>query len=206
MLRVTDEQIARIRAVPHFAQGHYAGLDIAATLEFYRKRYVGPLASFRQIDDETVIADLGTGYGWLAMALVAFTPARVVAVDVDAERLAAGREIAGILGLDGRIDWHTGRLGNLALADQSADIAYCIEVLEHVYRDAAALADLSRIAREVLIVTTPNKWFPVIAHDTQLPLCHMLPRPLRKVYARLAGGLTARTTICSGRRAPCRQA
>src|SRR5665811_1560534 len=120
MLEVTAEQIRRIREIPHFARGQYAELDIQATFEFYRKRYVRSLARYYRLNDETVIADVGTGYGWLAMAFVAFTQVRVVAVDADAERLAAGREIAEILGLGERIDWRVGSLGDLPIADQSA--------------------------------------------------------------------------------------
>lgn len=183
-LEITSEQIARIRAVPHFARHGYRDLDIARTLEFYKKRYVDQLAKVRAIDAATVIADIGTGYGWLAMTLALLTPAKVIAIEMDAERLAAGREIASILGVADRIEWRAEPLGGIGLPDRSIDIVYCIEVLEHVRASRAALADLARLSRDVLIVTTPNKWFPVIAHDTRLPFCHMLPLPARQVYAR----------------------
>jgi len=53
-----------------------------------------------------------------------------------------------------------------------------------VYRSQDALRDLVRVSGELLVVTTPNLWFPVIAHDTQLPLCHWLPIPMRLKYAK----------------------
>lgn len=181
---ITPDQVARIRAVPHFAGNGYRDLDVARTLEFYKKRYVDQLAKVRAVDASTVIADIGAGYGWLAMALALLTPARVIAIEMDAERLAAGREIASILGVADRIEWRAEPLGGIGLPDRSIDVVYCIEVLEHVRASRAALADLARLSRDALIVTTPNKWFPVIAHDTRLPFCHMLPLPARKVYAR----------------------
>lgn len=184
---VTDAQRAAIARVPHFADGAYGTLPIAETLEFYRKRYVDQLPQFRAVTADTVIADIGAGYGWLAMAFAAYSPARVIAIELDADRLAAGKEIATILGLADRITWLAEGLGSISLGDRSVDVAYCIEVLEHVRRDPAMVRDLERLARDLLIVTTPNLWFPVIAHDTRLPFCHWLPMPLRRVYARVCG-------------------
>ena len=184
---ISEAQLAAITRIPHFAGGAYAALPIAQTLEFYRKRYVDQLGSFRPLNSETVIADIGTGYGWLAMAFAAYSPVRVIAIEMDAPRLAAGREIARILGLADRITWLPEGLGRISLADRSVDVAYCIEVLEHVQRDPATVRDLERLARDLLIVTTPNRWFPVIAHDTRLPLCHWLPMPLRRAYAKMFG-------------------
>jgi SAM-dependent methyltransferase len=183
----TPAQVAAIRAVSHLATGGYRDLDVAATLVFYRRRYVDQLAKLYPVTADTVIADVGAGYGWLAIAFALTTPARVVAIELDAERLAAGRQIAAILGVEDRITWRSEGLGQIGLADRSVDVAYCIEVLEHVQGNRAALVDLARLARDLVIVTTPNKWFPVIAHDTRLPFCHWLPLALRRPYARLFG-------------------
>jgi SAM-dependent methyltransferase len=183
----TAEQCAAILRVPHFANGGYRDLPIGDTIEFYAKRYVDQLSKFRSIDADTVIADIGTGYGWLAIALAAHTPARIIAAEMDAERLAAGQQIAEILDLADRISWVPEGLGQMTLADRSVDVVYCIEVLEHIYGDPAPVSDLARLSRDLLIVTTPNKWFPVIAHDTRLPFCHWLPVPLRRRYAATFG-------------------
>ncbi|WGF88814.1 class I SAM-dependent methyltransferase [Marinivivus vitaminiproducens] len=183
-LRLDAETVARIREVEHLRSGGYAELDIGQTLDFYRKRYVEQIAPFRTLTPETTVADIGAGYGWLAMAFALFSPARVIAVEMDGPRLEAGREIAAILGVAERIEWHVGALGALPLPDACCDIAYCVEVLEHVQRDPGAVRDLARISTDLVILTTPNLWFPVIAHDTELPLCHWLPMSWRRVYAR----------------------
>ena len=184
---LSEEQLQAIRAVPHFASGAYRDLPILETLSFYKKRYVDQLPKFRNVDSTTVIADIGAGYGWLAMAFAAYSPARVIAIEIDAGRLAAGRQIAEIMGLADRITWRAEGLGAIGLPDRSVDVAYCIEVLEHVQRAAHTVVDLARLPRDLLIVTTPNLWFPVIAHDTRLPFCHWLPMPLRRAYARAFG-------------------
>jgi 2-polyprenyl-3-methyl-5-hydroxy-6-metoxy-1,4-benzoquinol methylase len=180
-------QLQAIKDVPHFKDGAYRDLQIVETLEFYKKRYVDQLPKFRAVDADTVIADIGTGYGWLAMAFAAFSPARVIAIEMDGERLEAGRKIAEIMGLGDRITWRTEGLGAIGLADKSVDVAYCIEVLEHVRRARHTVDDLARLSRDLLIITTPNLWFPVIAHDTRLPFCHWLPLRLRRTYAKAFG-------------------
>lgn len=185
MLELSAEQLTEISKVPHFSEGHYSSLDIEKTIDFFFRCYIQPLERVRKFTEDTVVADLGAGYGWLAMAWAVHTPVQLIAIDADAERLEAARQISAIMGLEGRIDWRVGILGNLPLDDASVDIACCIEVLEHVYGDKAAVLDLGRVASDLILFTTPNKWFPVIAHDTRLPFCHWLPLKWRSAYAAL---------------------
>lgn len=182
---VSESIEEEIRKVEYFAGTQYCNLKIAETLMFYTDRYVRQLLDFTTIDENTVIADIGAGFGWLSMAFAFSTEARVIAIEKNEDRLEAGIEIANILGIGHKIEWRTGALGELPLHDKEADVVYCIEVLEHVYKSTAALQDLARVSKNLLIFTTPNLWFPVIAHDTQLPFCHWLPIPVRKVYAKL---------------------
>jgi hypothetical protein len=125
--------------------------------------------------------------------IAAYSPARIVAIEMDAARLAAGRQIAWILGLADRITWLPQGLGHITLPDRSVAVSYCIEVLEHVQRAPETVADLERLSRDLLIVATPNLWFPVIAHDSRLPFCHWLPMPLRRIYAQAFGREKAET-------------
>lgn len=182
---ISSEQIGQIRKVKHLAAGHYSDLDINKTIDFYQDRYVKQLAHFYDATSASTIADIGAGYGWLAFAFAFYTPARIIAVETDLDRAEAGRDITQIFGLEDRIEWRHDRLGQLELEDNVVDVTYCIEVLEHVYGDEKAVEDLARITRDTLILTTPNRNFPIIAHDTQLPFCHILPLGLRDRYARL---------------------
>lgn len=188
---ISAEQSAAIRSLPGMAEVDKTGLDIAGALDFYHRRYVAPLRHYTRLTSDTVIADTGAGMGWLAAALALTTPARVIAIEPQQKRVDLGRRMAEVLGCADRVTWMQGGLGAefgpAPLDDQSVDVAFAVEVLEHVGGDRTVLTDLARISRDLLVVTTPNKWFPVIAHDTRLPFCHWLPLPLRDVYASLAG-------------------
>lgn len=182
---ITESQIRDIRNVDYFRDGMYANLDISSTLDFFYNRYVKQIDDFTQVTNETVVTDIGAGYGWLSITFALNTDAKIIAVEPNEPRLRAGKKIAEILGVEHKIDWRVGILGDLPLNDRISDISYCIEVLEHVKRDTKTLQDLSRITKEFIVLTTPNLWFPKIAHDTQLPFCHWLPLPLRYKYAKL---------------------
>jgi SAM-dependent methyltransferase len=185
---ISDRQVEAIRQVEHLRTGLYAGIDPRGALDFYARRYLRQLPDFIKLEPETIVADIGTGYGWLPIAAaLCGVGGKIIAVDPEEPRLMAGKEIAGILGVAEKIDWRVGSLGSLPLEDREGDIVFCVEVLEHVRRDLQALPDLARVCRELLIVTTPNQWFPVVAHDTRLPFCHWLPIPLRRLYARAFG-------------------
>jgi ubiquinone/menaquinone biosynthesis C-methylase UbiE len=173
-----------IRDVPHFALSQYRDLDVKETIKFYLQRYVKQLRSYIDVKEHHTVADIGTGYGWLAIAFAMYTPAKIIAVDSDPERLEAANQIAEILGVEDRIEFVVGILGNLPFANRSIDITYCVEVLEHTQRSVPAAYDLQRITKQLIILTTPNLLCPVIGHDTSLPFCHWLPRELRQVYAR----------------------
>ncbi|WP_019503545.1 bifunctional 2-polyprenyl-6-hydroxyphenol methylase/3-demethylubiquinol 3-O-methyltransferase UbiG [Pleurocapsa sp. PCC 7319] len=182
---IANTMLEDIRKVEYYAQSQYRDLDIVETLKFYTNRYVKQLFDFASINSNTVILDVGAGFGWLSMAFAYSTEAKIIAIDLNETRLNAGKKIANILGIEDKIDWRIGALGDLPIKDQEADIVYCIEVIEHVYKSKAAIYDLSRVTKDLVIVTTPNLWFPIIAHDTQLPFCHWLPISWRKRYAKL---------------------
>jgi hypothetical protein len=77
----------------------------------------------------------------------------------------------------------------IPLASNDADIFVSIETLEHIGRNniITALSRIKDIAAKGVIITTPNKLFPVVAHDTCLPFIHWLPTKKRRRYARLFG-------------------
>jgi len=178
---VSDAQLARIRALDHFGHSGYNRLDLDSLLDDYMRDFVEPL--LRLAGAPRSVADVGAGYGWLALAFALRTDARVTAVEYDAARLAAARKIAAILDVEDRIEWLQGSIASLPLADRSMDAVYCVEVIEHTGIQPAYVAELCRVSRDVLVITTPNKLFPVINHDTALPFCHWLPLWARDLYA-----------------------
>ncbi|MGY1459521.1 MULTISPECIES: methyltransferase domain-containing protein [unclassified Luteimonas] len=78
---------------------------------------------------------------------------------------------------------------DLPFADRSFDWVHSSAVLEHVGsagEQAKFLAELYRVSRKGLFVTTPNRWFPVEFH-TVLPLLHWLPAPWFRALLRRLG-------------------
>lgn len=83
----------------------------------------------------------------------------------------------------------------LPFPNASFDNVYSNAVLEHV-GDAQAqvsfLAEIARVGRRVLFVTTPDRAFPIDSH-TLVPLAHWLPPKLRDaVYSWLGVGAWVR--------------
>jgi len=68
---------------------------------------------------------------------------------------------------------------SLPFEDASFDVVHSSAVLEHVgssENQRSFIAELTRVARRAVFLTTPNRWFPVEFHSV-LPLVHWLPRP-----------------------------
>jgi ubiquinone/menaquinone biosynthesis C-methylase UbiE len=187
-IQIAPEVIEQIRANAHLQNSIYRNLDIEGTLDFFTRRYVQPLRRWFDLRN-TVAVDCGAGYGWFAMAYLLGGGLRVVAADPDQTRLRSAEEIAQILGVADRMTFIVSTVEALPLATDEADLFVCIETLEHVGQQniARALQTIKRIAAQGLLITTPNKLFPAIAHDTRLPFAHWLPSAVRQSYAELFG-------------------
>lgn len=184
---ISEAQRGAILRVPHFGGSHYAAWDLNDNLNFYMFHFVEPFLGRPDRSDVGVVADVGAGYGWLSIAFALRTSVRIVAIDMNEPRLVAAQRIAAIFGVADRIEWRAGAAGALPLADQEADATYCIEVVEHTGKDPDVIRDLGRVTRDTLVMTSPNRLFPVIHHDTNLPFCHWLPLPMRDRYASICG-------------------
>lgn len=79
--------------------------------------------------------------------------------------------------------------GRLPFADGSFDWVHANAVIEHVgsrQQQAGFLAELWRVSRRGVFVTTPDRWAPVEFH-TVLPFLHWLPAPLFRACLRALG-------------------
>jgi 2-polyprenyl-3-methyl-5-hydroxy-6-metoxy-1,4-benzoquinol methylase len=183
MRKLTPEQMNLVRRTPHFRDSHYASWDLQENLDFYTRKFVDPLPE--AIKSAGSVADIGCGYGWLAISFALNTKSTIYAIEPNEARLNAAQSIAEILGVRDRIIWLVGSVGNIPLSNQSMDAVFCIEVIEHINTNASVVQDLARTSRNRLVITTPNGALPVVFHDTALPFCHWLPGHLRDRYAAL---------------------
>jgi hypothetical protein len=189
--RLDAPTIAAIADIPYFrdfSAGLYRDLDLDGTLDYMRRRFVAPLARQVEIGNATLL-DCASGFGWLAFAYLLSGGARAILVDMDEQRLEAARQIAARLQLLPRCEFRSGPLQDIDIAENGVDIFASIETLEHVGRGniAACVRTMARTARRAVLLTTPNFLFPVVAHDTELPLAHWLPAGWRRRYAEAAG-------------------
>jgi SAM-dependent methyltransferase/uncharacterized protein YbaR (Trm112 family) len=94
------------------------------------------------------VLDVGGGEGYLA-ALVRdlFAPSVAHSSDLSTQACMRGGEIFGVQGL-------AADSARLPLADGSYDVVICSEVIEHLSRPALAIAELSRVARKYVVIST----------------------------------------------------
>lgn len=112
-------------------------------------REVGAL--FGRAAPETVL-EVGCGEGRLAAHLCSVhRPQRFVATDLSLDRIDAN--------LPPPIETQTASAYELPFADDSFDTVVCCEVLEHLEHPARGLAELARVARAHVLISTP--WEPV---------------------------------------------
>ncbi len=97
------------------------------------------------------VLEVGCGEGKLAQHLVdaAPRPERFVIADIDLGCLAPG--------LDPLIEPIEASAYELPFDDRSFDLVVCCEVLEHLDQPARGLAEVARVARRAVIVSTPRE-------------------------------------------------
>jgi SAM-dependent methyltransferase len=94
------------------------------------------------------VLDAGCGSGRTLQELVDYGEVSGVELNTDAAALARGRALGEV---------QVGRLEELPWEDESFDLITCLDVIEHVPDDAAALTELRRVCRPGgwLLVTVP---------------------------------------------------
>lgn len=112
---------------------------LASTLELYA--HAAPRS----------VLEVGCGEGKLADYLMREgpSPETFEASDVSLEALAED--------LDPRIQFREASIYDLPYEDASIDLVLCCEVLEHLQEPAAALAEVARVARSRVLLSTPRE-------------------------------------------------
>ena len=124
----------------------------------YRMRKVAPYVHGSWLD-------FGCADGGYSAALLEAGATDVVGVDVEDDRIAAA-QARGIP----EATFHTFDGSALPFENDRFDGAFANEVLEHVFDESTALAELRRVLRKdgVLVLISPNRWFPFEGHARHL--------------------------------------
>ncbi len=131
------------------------------------------------------VLDVGCGVGMYTAAFLRQTPC-AFGVEVERERALEARErAAGVSQAVGE---------RLPFPDDTFDVVFSHEVLEHVDDDRACVAEMVRVARcgGHLVIFVPNRLYPFETHGVfwrgryrfgNIPLVNWLPAPLRNRLA-----------------------
>ena len=187
-IKIDEQVMEEIRHLPYLQASVYRNLNIEGTVDFFTRRYVQPLANAFDISTSTVV-DCAAGFGWFSIAYLLGGGKAAVAVDINSRRLEAAKEIARLFCVADRMEFICSSIDNIPIETDEVDILVSIETLEHVgiKTARAALRGIRNMASKGVLITTPNKFFPVVAHDTRLPGIHWLPPSKRRTFAELFG-------------------
>lgn len=153
-----------------------------------------------ELSPQTLVLDLGCGWGDYMAEVLAFTPVspeNVFAADINEDCVARAQKNHGFTGVQLR----EGK--GLDFPDKHFDIVFSNSVIEHATLPKERLFDVTseRVFREMSMVNqrsfaaeirrlgkgyfvqTPNRWFPVEPH-TRLPLMGWMPRPVLIAFIR----------------------
>ena len=119
--------------------------------------------------------DFGCADGGYVEAMLARGADAVSGVDVEEDRIAEAKR-RNLARADFMVfDGHT-----IPFDDQTFDGVFMNEVYEHVADEARALAETRRVLRPggVLVLISPNRWFPIEGHNVSIGPVTVCPAPL----------------------------
>ena len=159
------------------------GLSLDEVGVYYYKFFVRPITNYVDIKD-AVLCDCAAGLGWLSFAFLLCGGKAAVLVEPNEVKYRIAQQIVEIVGVRDKCTFFDSLLQEIALPDKSIDVFASIETLEHVglANIGECLKKINRLTRRLVIVTAPNRLFPIDSHDTRLPFAHWLPKPLRRTY------------------------
>ena len=128
----------------------------------------------KHADPAAVVLDLGCGFRAAHLKQLADRFGMCYGVDCEVE--SAERD--NIQLFNGDIEQR------IPLRDDSVDLIFSQNVLEHVQKPSAVLSECRRVLKNDgrMIVLTPNKWFPPLAGG------RLLPHSMRKVVNHVLNG------------------
>lgn len=188
IITLSEDQIYKISKVDYLNKTEYYNLDFEKTLQYIVKRYITPIQQHVEINTTSMV-DCGAGFGWLAFGFLLCGGKQATLCDIDELRLEAAKEISKILGVFEKCSFRSGPMESLQFKEDEFDIFASIETLEHVGEENidACLELIANSTKQLIILTTPNKFFPLVLHDNKVPMSHWIPSGYRSIYTNLFG-------------------
>jgi ArsR family transcriptional regulator len=114
-------------------------------IAYYDERVIDRLGEFADLTPDMVVADVGTGTGFVA-AGIAPRVSQVIGIDISERILEVARSNLDELGI-GNVELRVGDITELPVPDDSVDAAFANMVLHHAEDPAAMLTEMARIVR-----------------------------------------------------------
>jgi ubiquinone/menaquinone biosynthesis C-methylase UbiE len=145
-LRKDDRSMKNMRAkdVQRFFERVATDWD-TMRLAYYDERVIEKMAEISGVGEDSEVADVGTGTGFVA-AGIAPRVKRVVGVDNAPAMLEVARENLTALGVS-NVGLVAGEVERLPLEDGAVDAAFANMVLHHAERPTAMLREMTRVVR-----------------------------------------------------------
>lgn len=145
--------------------GHYDRLNHLLSLgtdRRWRDRAIDILGAHMH---PSMILDVATGTGDLAIAAIRLDPLKVTGIDISDRMLAIGREKIRILGLNGRIELLKGNAENIMYPDCSFDAvmsAFGVRNFENMHEGLREMLRVLRPGGMIMILEfSKPSWFPL---------------------------------------------
>lgn len=119
----------------------------------------------------STLLDAGCGEGFVTDILQTELPnAKFTGFDVleDSVRLAALRNPRGTFAV--------GDIYNIEFPDNSFDVVYCFEVLEHLHQPDKALAEMARVSKSHVVLSVPREPYFCLANAARGKNLDMTPK------------------------------
>lgn len=167
----------------------YCGLQPELAIDYYVKNFVEPLEKWLNIK-ESILMDCACGFGWLCFAFIRKGGDLAIGVDINFERIRKAKLIAKELGYSNRTKFVCADISALPFKSNICDVFSSIETLEHLgthQKQYVALREMKRLSKELIVIETPNKWWPIDSHDTGILFIHWFPQNVRSFFAKVLG-------------------
>jgi ubiquinone/menaquinone biosynthesis C-methylase UbiE len=114
-------------------------------LAYYDERVIEKMAEISRVGEDSEVADVGTGTGFIA-AGIAPRVKGVVGIDNASAMLEVARDNLTVLGIS-NVDLAVGEATRVPLEDSSMDAAYANMVLHHAEHPVGMLREMVRVVR-----------------------------------------------------------